>query len=109
MYKAMHGTQKTRKYWQHLENTEQCEFCTTCGVTESMENILTQCQAIPRNILWQQAEALWPHTPNLWPDITLGIILGCGAITPSIKETPEDHNKPNQATQQAKNHIRKMA
>ena len=47
-------------------------------------------------------EALWPHAPNLWPDITLGIVLGCGAVTPPIEEIPEDHNKPNQATQRAK-------
>ena len=96
MYKAMHGTQKVGKYWQHLENAEQREFCTTCGVTESMEHILIRCQATPRSIIWRQAEDLWPHAPNLWPDITMGIILGCGAITLPIEEDPEDHSEPNQ-------------
>jgi len=102
MYKAMHGTQKIGKYWRHIENAAQRELCTTCGVTESMEHILTQCQATPRATIWQEAESLWPHKPNLWLDITLGIILGCGTITPLIEENPEQNNEQNQLAQQSK-------
>jgi hypothetical protein len=60
LYKAMHGTQKIGSYWQH---------------------ILILCRATPCNLIWSLAKDLWPHAQHLWPETTLGIILGCGAIT----------------------------
>src|SRR5260370_12412759 len=51
MYKAMHGTQKVGKYWQHLENAEQREFSTTCGLTDSIEHTPIQSQPTPLSII----------------------------------------------------------
>jgi hypothetical protein len=84
----MHGTQKIGKFWHRIENKEQCEYCKTCRVMESMEHILVHCQAAPRRIIWALAEELWPHARNLWPEINLGIILGCGTITLPPEEIP---------------------
>ena len=67
-----------------------------------MEHILTRCQATPQPTIWQEAEALWPHAPHLWPEISLGIILGCGAITPPIEEDLEDPMEQNLRAQQSK-------
>jgi len=88
LYKAMHGTQKVGKFWQRIPNVQQREFCKTCRTTETMEHILVHCQAAPRRIIWNLAEELWPHTRHPWPEISLGIILGCGTIT-----LPPDNNE----------------
>ena len=92
LYKAMHGTQKVGTFWQPIQRYEQREFCTTCRVTESMEHILVHCQAAPRRLIWALAEELWPHERNLWPEISLGIILGCGTITLPPGENQEEPN-----------------
>jgi ribonuclease HI len=93
LYKAMHGTRKVGKYWQRIPDNEQREFCKTCRVTESMEHIPVHCQAAPRRIIWTLAEELWPHTQTLWPEIGLGIILGCGTTTLPPEENQESPNE----------------
>ena len=45
LYKAIHGTQKFGRYWAHVENFEEHEFCNTCNTTETMEHILLHCRA----------------------------------------------------------------
>ena len=92
LYKALHGTQKLRKYWKHISHKENHEFCLTCEprMTESMEQILIHCQATPRRQIWALAEELWPHEQNLWPKISLGIILGCRTITLPPEENQEN-------------------
>ena len=90
LYKAMHGTQKIGQYWTHIPNNEERELCTFCHVTESMDHILTRCRATPQTLIWQLAKNLWPHNQIPWPEITLGIILGCGAI--SIPKEPNQVN-----------------
>jgi ribonuclease HI len=91
LYKAMHGTQKLGKYWQWIERCEVREFCTTCGSTESMEHILASCPATARNLIWALTKDLWPHTQHPWPDISLGIILGCGSLTLPHEEQHQDN------------------
>ena len=55
-----------------------------------MEHILVHCQAAPRRQIWALAEELWPHDRNHWPEISLGIILGCGTITLPPAENQEN-------------------
>lgn len=93
LFKAMHGTQKIGQYWSHIPNNEQREFCTTCNTTETMEHILTQCRATPRRLTWQLATDLWPHTQIPWPEISLGIILGTGSLSPP--NIDNQHNQQN--------------
>src|SRR5258708_1921852 len=81
VYKAMHGTQKVGEYWRHLGDSAPREFCSVCRTTESMEHILTRCQATPPRLIWTLAKDLWPHDQIPWPEISLGIILGSGTIT----------------------------
>ncbi|KAI0262848.1 hypothetical protein BGY98DRAFT_928822 [Russula aff. rugulosa BPL654] len=99
LYKAMHGTQKIGAFWQHIENNEQREFCTVCRVTDSMEHILVHCRATPRRLIWSLAEDLWPHPQIPWPDINLGIVLGCGTITLPVEEPQEDRNREGNRAQ----------
>ena len=44
------------------------------------------------------ARDLWPHEQDLWPEINLGTILGCGALsTPAINERePNERENENE-------------
>jgi hypothetical protein len=46
-----------------------------------MEHVLIHCNAAPPREIWNLAKNMWPHDPHLWPEPSLGIILGCGSIS----------------------------
>ncbi len=52
-----------------------------------MEHILTGCTAGAAIKIWTLAEESWPHELPQWPDINLGVILGCGTL---IGPPPEE-------------------
>lgn len=93
LYKSIHGTHKIGRYWLNIENLHsRCE-CTTCGSEETLEHILVECPSDTKTLIWDAARNLWPHDNELWPDTSLGIILGCGLVEikrthPSTREQP---------------------
>ena len=80
LYKSMHGTQKIGNFWRNINDHKARQQCASCDTTETMEHILIHCTAQPTNQIWNLAKNIWPHAPHLWPEISLGIILGCGSI-----------------------------
>ena len=55
------------------------EQCTTCN---EIKNTLLECNSSARVIIWEQARRTSPHGPRLWPNVTIGTILGTGNISP---------------------------
>lgn len=99
LYKTMHGTQKIGSFWRNINNYETRQSCNTCDEIETMEHILIHCNAAPSQIIWDLAKNLWPHPPQFWPDISLGIILGCGSIRiPEMVARATRPRERNQAT-----------
>ncbi|EIN11218.1 hypothetical protein PUNSTDRAFT_62851 [Punctularia strigosozonata HHB-11173 SS5] len=88
LYRAMHGSHKLGKFWQNVPGLTEREACAYCGDEESMEHIMTECGNGPRKVVWDLLHDAWPHRRGAPPDITLGLILGCGAI--QIKETNQE-------------------
>ena len=82
LYKVMHQTPKVGTFWEKVRGHENRRMCQTCQVTETMEHILTQCRTPAVQKIWQLAKQSWPHDDIPFPEISLGIILGCGAISP---------------------------
>ena len=80
LYKTMHETHMVGKYWRHINGYEERETCAMCNETESMSHILTQCKERTTQLIWRLAERLWPHRHIPWPEVTLGMILGCGSM-----------------------------
>jgi len=60
-----------------------------------MDHILIQCREKSTQLIWQLAQNLWPHRNIPWPEINLGIVLGCGCI--NLK--PNDNQTNNQRQQ----------
>ena len=97
LYKAMHETQKIGNFWSHIPGYEERQNCPTCQVPESMTHILIHCRATPVRAIWSLAREHWPHENLQWPNITLGMILGCGSIV-KISH-PEPNNEENEENQ----------
>ena len=85
------------KIWEHIPHLGQRQFCTICQRTESMEHILTQCPANTRQVAWDLAKQVWPHSQTPWPEISLGLIIGAGCINlpdPRINNAHKQQNAP---------------
>jgi hypothetical protein len=80
LYKVMHGVYKIGTYWLNIPDNEHRHACRTCGATESMAHILTECENAHTKMIWDLAKATWPHDRQLWPEISLGTILGTGCL-----------------------------
>lgn len=57
----------------------RCKACPTHPV-ESIEHILLHCVDPARARIWELAEELWSATSQPWPALSLGLIIGCGAV-----------------------------
>lgn len=91
LFKAMHGTQKVGDYWAHIPGAEERRTCRSCQEPETMDHILVSCRARAVRTIWYLARDTWPHQDILWPEITKGLILGCGSI--STAPTPQGLNE----------------
>ena len=108
LFKTMHGTQKIGKFWAAIETYAHHEHCRECGVTETMEHILTRCREPPVRIIWSLTELAWPSKFLEWPQISLGLILGCGCITDRKNDRREFPNE-NWPRQQEKRGASRLA
>ena len=78
LWRCMHKAYKCGSYWDNIPNHEQRAKCPVCQTEESMEHILTECDAPGQRIIWKLAEALWAMKFTGWPQMKYGIILGGG-------------------------------
>ena len=97
LYKSMHQTQMVGPKWTNIRGFRQRMDCAICHSLDTMNHILTQCQANTTRIPWELAKAAWPHRDAWWPNISLGIILGVGCI--NIPTRREDQNQRDQDQQ----------
>jgi ribonuclease HI/exonuclease III len=88
IYKTMNNTPKVGDFWEHVPRFEHRSICRTCQSVETMNHILIQCREQAVGQIWQHAMDLWPHEDLRWPDISLGIILGCGSVAPPTPHLP---------------------
>ena len=101
LYKAMHGAYKIGKFWTRIPGYETRGQCPRCHTTEDMDHILTTCMAEPVRIVWHLAQETWPHAPELWPNISLGLILAGGTLTtPEEMEPEQSKNDDSEARTQ---------
>ena len=57
-------------------------------MTESLEHILLECDHLSTKLIWTLTCHLWPETTSPSPDLSLGLLLGCGNI---VFPAPDDH------------------
>jgi ribonuclease HI len=96
LYKTMHRAYMVGSIWTHIPGYEHRHLCITCNVEDSMEHILTRCNAPTRRKVWELARETWPHAPEIWPNINLGIILGIGALNLPVRRANRNRAENNQ-------------
>ena len=82
LYKATHQMHMIGAVWSHIPGFSHRQLCMRCYVIESMEHILTQCPINVNRSIWSLVKLTWPHSQELWPEISLGLIIeiGCANV-----------------------------
>ncbi|KAJ7208622.1 hypothetical protein GGX14DRAFT_365373 [Mycena pura] len=47
-------------------------------INEDLDHILMRCESPGRELIWAAARTLWLERATVWPELSLGTILGCG-------------------------------
>ncbi|KAF8911724.1 hypothetical protein CPB85DRAFT_1511645 [Mucidula mucida] len=85
-WRCIHEAHATGEFFMRMENMSHRAICEVCGAMESMEHILLECNAGTHEVVWDIAKELWEQAGEEWPELTYGLILGCGAAQPSSKD-----------------------
>jgi ribonuclease HI len=76
----IHEGYKIGRYWENIAGFEDRGKCARCGITESMEHILTKCDIAGHKEVWELASELWVlKTGEELPKPTMGQIMACAA------------------------------
>ena len=77
LWKCIHDAFKIGKFWRNIPNFEIRGTCTHCDTEESMEHILTECDAPGRKEVWALASELWQKRTQTPIPSNYGAILSC--------------------------------
>jgi len=77
IWKCIHDAFKIGRFWENIENYEHRGTCAHCNTTETMEHILTECDAPGREQIWTLANELWGKRSQTPIPTNYGAILGC--------------------------------
>jgi ribonuclease HI len=80
LWMLLHGAYKVGPHWEKIPGYEDWGTCHTCGVTESMTHILTQCTAPGQSQIWDLTSELWQLKTKSDLRPSLGEIMACGII-----------------------------
>ncbi|KZV84353.1 hypothetical protein EXIGLDRAFT_624316 [Exidia glandulosa HHB12029] len=80
LWRGTHNLQKVGKYWLNIKHKEHRSECPPCEVLETMDHILFECTALGQEIIWAEAKKIWSRTAHAWPEMSLGLVFGCGLI-----------------------------
>lgn len=64
------------RFWKKIPRYEDRGRCHRCGVEDSIDYILTHCQAPGQNVISRLTEKVWKKKGLEWPGLTLEAILG---------------------------------
>ena len=95
LFKTTHNAYMVGKYWENIRGFEDRGTCATCNTQESMSHILTECNAPPTHLIWNHAKNVWPYDNIRWPEIDLGIIIGCGSLHLLTNNAPRENDQQN--------------
>ena len=79
LWKCMHSAHRCGTFWMRIPGYEQRATCRVCGCDETMEHILTECQASGQATIWKLVLELLAKKGIPQRDApTFGQVLGCG-------------------------------
>ncbi|KAJ7671504.1 RnaseH-domain-containing protein [Mycena polygramma] len=81
LWMLIHGGYKVGKYWDNVRNHQHRGQCPKCGVHESMDHILTECQEPGQKEIWDLASEMWRLKTGKDLRPTVGQIMASGVTT----------------------------
>ncbi|KAH9858718.1 hypothetical protein C2E23DRAFT_864565 [Lenzites betulinus] len=93
-WKALNDAFMVGRHWLREKMPDQLKeraTCAKCGVLDSMEHILLDCEETGRREIWRLVESTWRRTRNEWPELTWGVIMGAPA---AVIRDNENARKP---------------
>ncbi|EIW55708.1 uncharacterized protein TRAVEDRAFT_82754, partial [Trametes versicolor FP-101664 SS1] len=80
-WKAMHGALRVGAFWDKIPGYEHRAQCMHCGVPESLEHILLECDAPGQSEIWRAATEVLSRKGVVVPRLTFGALLAAPALT----------------------------
>jgi len=80
LWMSTHDGYKVGPYWSKIPGFESRGECQKCGVTESMEHILTKCEELGQAEIWTLVKDAWKGKTGNEIEILFPDILCCGAL-----------------------------
>ncbi|EIN08079.1 RnaseH-domain-containing protein, partial [Punctularia strigosozonata HHB-11173 SS5] len=96
LFRALHNSHRIGGFWRNIPGYAEREKCAYCGEEESMEHIMIECERSRCMIIWDLVKDAWPEGRGPLPRITLGLILGCGALQINVEDQQSKRERPAQ-------------
>ncbi|RDX52284.1 hypothetical protein OH76DRAFT_1345381 [Lentinus brumalis] len=93
-WKALHDALRVGTYWEHIPGYEQRAVCQVCGMVDSLEHILLECDAPGQKTVWELTNHMLQAKGIPTPQWSFGALLG--AIAAPFPRTGEDTLKTGQ-------------
>ncbi|KAJ7483379.1 hypothetical protein FB451DRAFT_1393485 [Mycena latifolia] len=77
-WKSLHSAHRIGTFWQHIPDCEDRGICQFCKEPEDLDHILLRCKRPGQSQIWALAKELWLRKHPIWPEPSLGSVLGCG-------------------------------
>lgn len=68
LWKTLHQTQKIGEFWENVPTMTNRAICGACGVVESMDHILFDCETVGSEVVWSMSRSLWEMKGGDWPN-----------------------------------------
>ncbi|KAH9844224.1 uncharacterized protein C8Q71DRAFT_678032, partial [Rhodofomes roseus] len=81
LWKCTHNAHKCGAFWETIPGYEERGTCQICGVTDSMDHILTKCKAPGQKLIWAMTGNLWEKKKLKWSKPVIEDILTVGSRT----------------------------
>jgi ribonuclease HI len=93
LWKTIHGAHRCGKFWSHIPNFEQRALCPTCGVTENMDHILTECQSSGQRVIWENVRTIMGMKGLNIDQLNFGSLLGCALRRKNRTQYSKAHDR----------------
>ncbi|KAJ7150050.1 hypothetical protein C8R43DRAFT_842230, partial [Mycena crocata] len=80
LWMLIHDGYKVGRHWRNIPGHEWKGICDHCGVEESMNHILTECEEHGQKQVWDLASELWEMKAKVPLRPLIGEIMACGMI-----------------------------
>ncbi|KIM60406.1 hypothetical protein SCLCIDRAFT_59251, partial [Scleroderma citrinum Foug A] len=81
LYNTINCTLRIGEFWSNIPTFKHRTRCSSCDhAIESLEHILLECCNPTMVLVWSLTSQFWSSSTGQWPELSLGMLLGCGSV-----------------------------